>query len=167
MFSGRAKVRELAEGRRVLNLFAFTGGMGVAAAAGGAKSTTNVDNKLTFLKIAEKNYDLNSLPHDSRTFITEDAVRFMKAAVRDTWRTRYGLIVLDPPRKYTSTTCLAAAVTCKPYGPLTQLRCFALLYSGSCLKDLTIVCDCRRLMRYDTMCSSEVRSQPQAERVGV
>lgn len=76
--TARAKVRELAAGRRVLNLFAFTGGthrtvrsfvsvagtvsachafaegcwvpvmagMGVAAAAGGAKSTTNVDNKL-------------------------------------------------------------------------------------------------------------------------
>ena len=68
--TGRAKVRSLAKDRRVLNLFAFTGGMGVAAAAGGAKSTTNVDNKLTFLKIAEKNYDLNNLPHDSRTFIT-------------------------------------------------------------------------------------------------
>jgi 23S rRNA G2069 N7-methylase RlmK/C1962 C5-methylase RlmI len=45
-------------------------GMGVAAAAGGAKSTTNVDNKLSFLKIAERNYELNSLPHDSRTFCT-------------------------------------------------------------------------------------------------
>ena len=120
----RGLVRSLAAGRRVLNLFAYSGGMcalppppphthrhpfrkgpsvnrcsrGVAAAAGGALSTTNVDNKLTFLKLAERNYALNKLPVDSRTFCCEDAVRFMKTAVRDSWR-RYGLIILDPPPK--------------------------------------------------------------------
>jgi 23S rRNA G2069 N7-methylase RlmK/C1962 C5-methylase RlmI len=68
----------------------------VAAAAGGARSTTNVDNKQTHLNTAVRNYELNSLPCDSRTTCCEDAVRFVKVAKEQPWK-RYDLLLLDPP----------------------------------------------------------------------
>ena len=45
----RARVREESGGKRVLNLFAYTGSFTVAAATGGARSTTSVDLSATYL----------------------------------------------------------------------------------------------------------------------
>lgn len=91
----RSRVRELAEGLRVLNLYAYTGGFGLAAAAGGARSTTNVDNKRSALEHAQANYALNGLPADTRTFLRNDAIQYLRRARKG--RGRYDLVVLDPP----------------------------------------------------------------------
>lgn len=91
----RKRVREIAEGCRVLNLFSYTGGFGVAAAKGGARSTTNIDNKRSALKIAEKNYRLNQLPFDTRTFLRDDVFRHITRRAKGLGR--YDLIIVDPP----------------------------------------------------------------------
>jgi 23S rRNA (cytosine1962-C5)-methyltransferase len=91
----RKAVRGLAAGRRVLNLFCYTGAFGVAAGAGGARSTTNIDNKKSGLERARKNYALNGLQTDTRTFLRSDAFKYIARAAKG--KTCYDLIVLDPP----------------------------------------------------------------------
>ena len=49
----RARIGELARGKRVLNLFAYTGTATVYAAGGGATSTTTVDMSRTYIEWAQ------------------------------------------------------------------------------------------------------------------
>ena len=90
----RALTRSLASGKRVLNLFSYTGAFGVYAAAGGATSIENVDGSDVAVNQARRNHDLNGSAHLAK-FTTADAfahVRQLSAA-----NDRYGLIVCDPP----------------------------------------------------------------------
>jgi len=91
----RRWVRAHAAERRVLNLFAYTCGFGVAAAAGGARATTNVDPVPGVLRRGAENYRLNNLPHDGRTFWRADALSALGRARRS--GARFDGIVLDPP----------------------------------------------------------------------
>lgn len=88
----RAMVRDLAPGRRFLNLFAYTGAFSVYAAAGGAETTTSIDLSNTYLDWAAENLALNGFVGARHTLIREDARHFLE---RD--RERYGLAVIDPP----------------------------------------------------------------------
>jgi 23S rRNA (guanine2445-N2)-methyltransferase / 23S rRNA (guanine2069-N7)-methyltransferase len=88
----RAKLRELAEGRRFLNLFAYTATASVYAAAGGAKDTTSVDLSATYLEWASRNLALNGFTGARHRLMQVDAFEFVQ---RD--RERYGLIYVDPP----------------------------------------------------------------------
>ena len=54
----RAQVGAYAAGREVLNCFSYTGGFGLACAAGGAKSVVNLDLSRTALQLAERNFEL-------------------------------------------------------------------------------------------------------------
>lgn len=94
----RAQVGRLAENRRALNLFSYTGGFGLAAALGGARSTTNVDIKRSALELARRNYALNAAPVDSRTFLKSDVVPFLNRVARG--RARYDLVIVDPPPRF-------------------------------------------------------------------
>ncbi len=119
----RELVGSISSGRRVLNLFSYTGGFGVAAAAGRARSTTNVDNKRSALDGARVNYRLNGLPSDSRSFMRSDALKFLAAAQRG--GTTYDLIILDPPPRFRRggrTDFVAGS----GYGPLVA-KCLAVL----------------------------------------
>jgi 23S rRNA (cytosine1962-C5)-methyltransferase len=89
----RALVRDLAAGKDVLNLFAYTGSFSVYAAAGGARSTTTVDMSHTYLKWAERNMRENGFHGPQHRFLQADAVAWL----RDDDGVRYDLIVLDPP----------------------------------------------------------------------
>ncbi len=91
----RSWVRAQAEGRRVLNLFAYTCGFGVAAAAGGARSTTNVDAVPSALARGRVNYELNGLPSDGRTFWKSDVFAALKQAKAQGGR--FDGVVLHPP----------------------------------------------------------------------
>ncbi len=125
----RREVRSLSSGKRVLNLFSYTGGFGVAAAKGGARSTTNVDNKKSALYAAKENYELNSLLADTRTFMRDDTKRFLSRAAKGSGR--YDLVVLDPPPRYrVSRDRLVDAKSA--YGNLVQ-KCIAVLEEGGAL----------------------------------
>ena len=91
----RAWVREHSAGLRVLNLFSYTGAFGVAAAAGGARSVTNVDVVPSAIERGRANFDRNDLPSDSRTHLKAEAFDFLKRAAKSgqTW----DAIVADPP----------------------------------------------------------------------
>jgi 23S rRNA (cytosine1962-C5)-methyltransferase len=91
----RAFVQAEARGRRVLNLFAYTCGFGVAARRGGAARAANVDASRKVLDWGEENLRVNGFPVDRYDFIAGDAfdwlARFAKKGET------FELVVLDPP----------------------------------------------------------------------
>jgi len=88
----RGKVRELSQGRRFLNLFAYTATASVYAAAGGARDTTSVDLSATYLDWASRNLALNGFTGTRHRLVQADAMDFLKRE-----REHYGLIYVDPP----------------------------------------------------------------------
>ena len=93
----RAAVRSLAAGRDVLNCFCYTGGFGIAAAVGGAKSVTQVDVSEPALALAKRNAELNCV--DGQTVfdhVCADVFKYLRTC-RDEGRT-FDMIVLDPPK---------------------------------------------------------------------
>ena len=97
----RALIAELAPGRRMLNLFAYTGSATVYAAKGGARATTTVDMSRTYLDWARRNMALNGFSGDNHTFIQADCLDWLEQQAETVWH-RYGLIFLDPPTFSTS-----------------------------------------------------------------
>lgn len=91
----RARVRQLAAGRRVLNLFSYTCGFSVAATWGGAHSTDNVDASKRYLEWGRRNFAANDLPLDPHRFFCDDAFAFLRRARRQ--QRMYDLAILDPP----------------------------------------------------------------------
>jgi len=90
----RARIRELAAGKRFLNLFAYTATASVFAAAGGARSTMSVDMSRTYLDWARRNLDRNGFGDPSRhVLLQEDVLRWLDTRTSE----RYDLIFLDPP----------------------------------------------------------------------
>ena len=88
----RARIRELAKGKRFLNLFCYTGTATVYAAAGGAASTTSVDMSRTYLDWAKRNLAVNGL-RGAHEFIQEDCIAWLA----ERGPAAYDLIFLDPP----------------------------------------------------------------------
>jgi 23S rRNA (guanine2445-N2)-methyltransferase / 23S rRNA (guanine2069-N7)-methyltransferase len=88
----RAKLRELAPGRRFLNLFAYTATASVYAAAGGARDTTSVDLSGTYLEWASRNLARNGFTGEAHRLVQADAMTFLRQD-----RGHYGLIYVDPP----------------------------------------------------------------------
>ena len=91
----RALVGTLAPGRRVLNLFCYTGSFSVYAARSKAASTTSVDLSKTYLDWARRNFELNGIDFGRNRLVQADVVRFLEAERSS--KDRYELIVLDPP----------------------------------------------------------------------
>ncbi|HEY7871279.1 MAG TPA: bifunctional 23S rRNA (guanine(2069)-N(7))-methyltransferase RlmK/23S rRNA (guanine(2445)-N(2))-methyltransferase RlmL, partial [Rudaea sp.] len=88
----RARVRELARGKRFLNLFCYTGSVSVYAAAGGAVETTSVDLSQTYLDWAAGNLALNVSDISRHKLVREDAIDFLQSR-----SAMYDLIFVDPP----------------------------------------------------------------------
>jgi 23S rRNA (guanine2445-N2)-methyltransferase / 23S rRNA (guanine2069-N7)-methyltransferase len=88
----RARIRELAKGKRFLNLFCYTGAATVYAAAGGAASTTSVDMSRTYVEWAKRNLAVNALS-GKHEFIQEDCLAWLAEGRPE----RYDLVFLDPP----------------------------------------------------------------------
>lgn len=89
----RRRVRQEAAGKRVLNLFAYTGAFTVHARAGGASRTTTVDLSNTYCAWAERNLAKNGLsPSAAHQVVRGDVLAWLERA-----REPVDLIVLDPP----------------------------------------------------------------------
>ncbi|MGB6449769.1 MAG: bifunctional 23S rRNA (guanine(2069)-N(7))-methyltransferase RlmK/23S rRNA (guanine(2445)-N(2))-methyltransferase RlmL [Steroidobacteraceae bacterium] len=91
----RARLRERSQGKRFLNLFAYTGAATVYAAAGGAASTTSVDLSRTYLEWAQRNLSLNGLAGPQHSAVQADCREWLHDGARAA--ERYDLIFLDPP----------------------------------------------------------------------
>jgi 23S rRNA (guanine2445-N2)-methyltransferase / 23S rRNA (guanine2069-N7)-methyltransferase len=89
----RARIRKLAEGKRFLNLFCYTGVATVHAAAGGASATTSVDMSRTYVDWAKRNLAVNGLQGAQHAFIQEDCLAWLA----EDRPGRSDLFFLDPP----------------------------------------------------------------------
>lgn len=92
----RRIVATAAKGLDVLNVFSYTGGFGVAALVGGAKSSVHVDLSQSALEIAKANTSLNGFEPNDEDFICGNAFDVLRK-FRDSRRT-FDFIVLDPPK---------------------------------------------------------------------
>ena len=90
----REMVRQESSGKRMLNLFAYTGAFSVYAADGGAASTTTVDRSNTYLAWARRNMVANGLEGPQHRFERADAMEFVRSRRGGE---HYDLAVVDPP----------------------------------------------------------------------
>ncbi len=90
----RQMVRDEAEGKRFLNLFAYTGAFTVYAAAGGAASTTTVDLSRNYLEWAEENLRRNKLDGPPHQFVAADSREWLTTLPREAM---FDLAMVDPP----------------------------------------------------------------------
>lgn len=89
----RSLLRHFARGRRVLNMFCYTGGFSVYALSGGAALVHSVDSSAKAVSLTRDNVRLNfgdDAPHEA---FAEDAFKYL-AEMKDG---AYDLVVLDPP----------------------------------------------------------------------
>ena len=86
----RCRLGVLAPGRMVLNLFCYTGGFSVHAAANGAARVTSVDVSGPALEDAKENFRLNGLDPDRHVFLKKDVFSWEPGD-------RFDLVICDPP----------------------------------------------------------------------
>jgi 23S rRNA (cytosine1962-C5)-methyltransferase len=130
----RREVETLAQGRRVLNAFSFSGGFSVYAARGGAAAVTDLDISAHALAAAQRNFALNqnfpgvaACHHDTAQ---GDAFDWLAASTA-----KFDLVVLDPPSLARRATERAGAL--RAYERLATLGIARLapggiLVAGSC-----------------------------------
>ena len=88
------RVRAAGRPLRVMNLFAYTGGSTLAAAAAAAE-TVHVDAAKNTVAWARRNAELSGLSAAPIRWIAEDALKFVKRELRR--GNRYDAVILDPP----------------------------------------------------------------------
>lgn len=91
----RRWLRERARGWRVLNTFAYTGSLSVAAGLGGASHVTTLDLSKATVAWAEENWKLNGLEADRARFIGGDVFEWLPRLKRE--GVRMDCVILDPP----------------------------------------------------------------------
>ena len=101
----RALVGTYAKGKRVLNLFCYTGGFSIYALAGGALSVDSVDSSQKAMNLVDENVALNGVQESDsgvetaasfvskHTSYCEDALEFMRKCDGG----KYDLMIVDPP----------------------------------------------------------------------
>jgi 23S rRNA (cytosine1962-C5)-methyltransferase len=90
----RSQVKRSERRLKVLNLFAYTGGATLAAAAAGAE-VVHVDAAANVVAWARRNAEASGLEDAPIRWIVEDAVKFCRREVRR--GNRYDAVILDPP----------------------------------------------------------------------
>lgn len=100
----RSLLGALARGKRVLNVFSYTGGFSVAALQGGADFVASLDSSGRALELAELAVSRNAY-EGAHECIEADAIDYLKAGVAD-----YDIVVLDPPAFAKSASARHAAV---------------------------------------------------------
>lgn len=88
----RALLEKYSKGRKVLNMFCYTGGFSVYAMRGGAELVHSVDSSAKAIDLTNKNIALNFPGDERHSAYCEDAFKFLDAN-----ENKYDLIVLDPP----------------------------------------------------------------------
>ncbi len=135
--AGRRRVMRDATGKSVLNLFAYTCGVGIAAAKAGARFVVNVDFADSSLRVGRENARLNHLPIRPR-FIKSDAFAALRqlSGIGQAERVRgkrmpafpklepqqFDLVFLDPPRYAKS-----------PFGVVDLVNDYAALFKPALL----------------------------------
>ena len=88
----RSLLEQYSKGRKVLNMFCYTGGFSVYGMRGGAELVHSVDSSAKAVELVNKNIELN-FPNDSRhEAFAVDAFKYL-----DEMGNNYDLVILDPP----------------------------------------------------------------------
>jgi 23S rRNA (cytosine1962-C5)-methyltransferase len=91
----RSRLRALAHGRRVLNLFSYSGAFSIAALAGGAVRAVDVDTSAAALELSREHRAGNGFPVEDADFVEADVFDDVRA--RAAAGERWDVIVCDPP----------------------------------------------------------------------
>jgi len=121
------RIASLAAGKRVLDLYSYTGGFALHAAKAGASFVTAVDSSEEAMVMARNNAALNDCDH----------IEFIKADARDylSKAGEYDIVILDPPKLVPSKRDLIKA---KNYYRFLHREVFKHMRSGA----LLMTCNC-------------------------
>lgn len=145
-------------GKRVLNLFSYTGAFSLYAARGGASHVTSVDIAPAATEDAKRNFALNGLDPAAHSFVTADVFTLLgDYAARGE---RYDIVVLDPPSLAKNKSSRHAALRAYTKLNAQAFRCVTpggLLATASCTSQVSPEAF-RDLLR-DAAVSAGVRAQ--------
>ncbi len=135
----RRQLAELCAGRRVLDLFCYSGGFAISAAARGASECVGVDSSSAALALARGNAELNGVGAACE-FVQADVHKWLRDGVGDGARDPFDVVVCDPPKLAPSVKDLPRAK--RKYKQLNAnavraLRPGGLLLSCSCSAAMT------------------------------
>jgi len=103
--ANRKTVRQFANGREVLDCFAYTGGFTLAALKGGAKKSLCIEASAEAIDLGRENVALNGFNPEAVEWVQGNAFQEMRK-LRDRGRS-FDLVILDPP-KFAATAAQAA-----------------------------------------------------------
>ncbi len=89
----RSLLEHYSKGRKVLNMFCYTGGFSVYALRGGAELVHSVDSSAKAVRLTDDNVALNFADEARHKSFAEDAFKFLDNMEKDA----YDLVILDPP----------------------------------------------------------------------
>ncbi|WP_237057082.1 bifunctional 23S rRNA (guanine(2069)-N(7))-methyltransferase RlmK/23S rRNA (guanine(2445)-N(2))-methyltransferase RlmL [Microbulbifer sediminum] len=92
----RQYLKSLAGGKKLLNLFCYTGTATVQAALGGCTRSTSVDMSKTYQAWAARNFRHNGMDPYRHQLVQADCLEWLQSA-QENRRGEYDLIFLDPP----------------------------------------------------------------------
>jgi 23S rRNA (cytosine1962-C5)-methyltransferase len=104
----RLRVRQLAGGLRVLNLYGYTGGFSIAAGLGGAAHVSTVDSARPAIELAEATWRRNALPAEQHRAHVADVPALLAELTQR--RERFDLVIADPPNFAPSAASKPAAL---------------------------------------------------------
>ncbi len=130
----RARIRELARGRRALDLFSYTGGFALNAAKGGAASVTAVDLDEDAVAQARRNAARNGLAEKVR-LVHADAFAFLRGLPGG----EHDLVVVDPAKQALDRSGVTRAL--RYYEDLNTL-----VFAKAAREALVLSCSCTGLV---------------------
>ncbi len=129
--NNRELVRQLAEGKNILNTFCYTGGFSVAALHGGANKVVSIDCSKKAISACEKNIALNGFDINENPSVAEDAKLYLQNMSKD----EFDLIILDPPafaKNHKSLHRGLQGYKFINYEAMTKIKKGGLLFTFSC-----------------------------------
>lgn len=90
----RNYIKNFTKNKSILNLFSYTGGFSVFAAAGGAQTVTSVDIAKVAIQAVKRNFEINNLKTQTQNIAT-DAFAFVESENKS--KAKYDFVITDPP----------------------------------------------------------------------
>lgn len=127
----RKKAGLYARGRKVLNMFSYTGGFSVYALKSGAEFVHSVDSSAPACKLAEKNAAINGFAGDRHLVFATDARQYLETMKPG----EYDMIILDPPAFAKNTSSRHNAIrgyTALNASAMKKIAAGGILFTFSC-----------------------------------
>ncbi len=119
---------EMSEGKKVYDLFSYTGGFGLTALKYGAKEVVSVDLDEKVLKVAQENAKMNNLPAEDQSYeiIHKDAFDFLREAKEN--KDFADIVSVDPAKLVSTRDGMSVAL--KKYGDINKMAIEAVKPGG-------------------------------------